>query len=100
MVINFYPEIQTELFIPFLNNVVIGNSFDFWQSWISSQGRTDAFPYGFGMVIPLAVPIYIVKNFLGSTALIIHLTVGFTLLLLDALVLTILIKVSKNIRTA
>jgi uridine kinase len=46
----FSAAIQRDLFEPFLSHPNM-NVIDPWGSWTSSQGRTDAFPYGFVMYL-------------------------------------------------
>jgi uridine kinase len=46
----FSAVIQKDLFEPFLSNPSM-NMIDPWGSWTNSQGRTDAFPYGFVMYL-------------------------------------------------
>lgn len=46
----FSSAIQKDLFDPFLSNPNL-NLIDPWGAWTNSLGRTDAFPYGFGMYL-------------------------------------------------
>ncbi len=50
LLIIFSAAIQRDLFEPFLSHPNM-NVIDPWGSWTSSQGRTDAFPYGFVMYL-------------------------------------------------
>ncbi len=50
LLIIFSAAIQRDLFGPFLSHPNM-NVIDPWGSWTSSQGRTDAFPYGFVMYL-------------------------------------------------
>jgi hypothetical protein len=89
---------QSNLFIPFINNAAQTNNLDIWQSWISVNGRPDAFPYGIGMALPLVTPIYFTSKFISMSAMLTQLIFGFTLLLIDTLALRMIIKVTKNIK--
>ncbi len=73
---------------------------DIWQSWISLKGRSDAFPYGISMALPLAIPIFIISKFLIISSEIAHLVLGSTLFLIDFLALKMITKVTKNYKSA
>jgi uridine kinase len=98
-IISFYPEIHSNLFIPFITHATKITNLDIWQSWISLNGRIDAFPYGIGMAVPLAVPIFVISKFLSITLEIAHLVFGCTLLLIDFLALRMIIKVANNYKS-
>ena len=87
---------HSNLFIPFITNSVQTTNLDIWQSWISINGRSDAFPYGIGMALPLAIPIFVFSKFLSITPELAHLIFGATLFLIDFLALRMIIKVTKN----
>jgi uridine kinase len=90
---------QSNLFIPFINNAAQTNNLDIWQSWISVNGRPDAFPYGIGMALPLITPIYFTSKFMSISAMLTQLIFGCTLLLIDTLALRMIIKVTKDIKS-
>lgn len=46
LVVAVAPVIQLELFSPFLEHTLHHPSWDPWQIWLDSGGRSDAFPYG------------------------------------------------------
>jgi uridine kinase len=96
LIISFYPEIHSNLFIPFITNAVKMTSLDIWQSWISLNGRSDAFPYGIGMALPLAIPIFVISKFLSISSELTHLIIGGLLFLIDFFALRMIIKVTKN----
>jgi uridine kinase len=100
LIFNYYPEIQSKLFIPFIENAVKANNFDIWYSWISNNGRSDAFPYGIGMVVPLIIPIILVSKFLILSDSLIHIIFGGIILAFDAYTLKTLIKVTQNFKSA
>ena len=58
------PEMQTNLFAPFIGQIDI-NIFDPWGSWITSGGRSDAFPYGPFMFLIFAI-VHFILEFSGS----------------------------------
>jgi uridine kinase len=99
LIIIFYPEMQSSLFIPFINNAAQTNNLDIWQSWISLNGRPDAFPYGIGMALPLVTPIYFISKLMSMSVIITQLIFGCTLLLIDTLALRLIIVVTKNIKS-
>ena len=99
LIITFYPEMHSNLFIPFITNSAQTTNLDIWQSWISINGRSDAFPYGIGMALPLAIPIFVFSKFLSITPELAHLIFGATLFLIDFLALRIIIKVTKNYKS-
>jgi uridine kinase len=90
---------QSNLFIPFINNAAQISNLDIWQSWISANGRPDAFPYGIGMALPLVTPIYFTSKFISMSAILTQLIFGCTLLLIDTLALRMIIKVTKDIKS-
>jgi uridine kinase len=100
LIISFYPEIHENLFIPFISNALKMTSLDIWQSWISLNGRSDAFPYGIGMALPLAIPIFVISKFLSISSELTHLIFGGILFLIDFLALMMIIKVTKNYKSA
>jgi uridine kinase len=99
LIITFYPEIHSSLFIPFITNAVQITNLDIWQSWISINGRSDAFPYGIGMALPLAIPIFVYSKFISISLELGHLIFGATLLLIDFLALRVIIKVTRNYKS-
>ncbi len=98
-ILNFYPEIQSAFYIPFINEAIKVHSLDVWQSWISSGGSAVAFPYGLGAFIPLAAPIYIIAKIFPMTELIYHMTLGLTLLFIDTFVLKSIIAETKSFKS-
>ena len=100
LIITFYPEIHSNLFIPFITNAAKITNLDIWQSWISINGRSDAFPYGIGMALPLAIPIFVFSKFLSISSELAHLIFGATLFLIDFLALRLIIKVTKNYKSS
>ena len=90
---------QLNLFIPFINNAAQTDNLDIWQSWVSLNGRLDAFPYGIGMALPLLTPIYFISKFMSMSAILTQLIFGCTLLLIDTLALRFIIVVTKNIKS-
>ena len=90
---------HSNLFIPFITNSVQTTNLDIWQSWISINGRSDAFPYGIGMALPLAIPIFVFSKFLSIPPELAHLIFGATLFLIDFLALRMIIKVTKNYKS-
>lgn len=90
---------QSNLFIPFINNAAQTNNLDIWQSWISLNGRADAFPYGIGMALPLVIPIFFVSKLMSMSVILTQIVFGCTLLLIDTLALRLIIKVTKNLKS-
>ena len=71
----FTSTIQKDLFIPFLDDPNL-NFLDPWTSWLDSDGRPDAFPYGYVMFL-FFVPAILISRFLEIG--LIHLDFGILL---------------------
>ena len=80
LLIVFSSTIQRELFVPFLSNPNM-NVLDPWGAWTDSNGRTDAFPYGFAMYVCF-LPAILVHRILLSFSV----PLDFEILILTTLV--------------
>ena len=59
------PVINTELFIPFINNIFTNFSFDPWTSFLEFGGDVNSFPYGISMLVSY-LPLVLLGNLLDK----------------------------------
>ena len=96
LIVNFIPDIQSELFLPFINHTINNLNFDIWESWLEKGGRTDSFPYGIGMILLTIFPSYLISFLLELTLYEIHIIIGITFLTIDLIIVYVIHKLTNS----
>lgn len=66
------PEIQLNLFSPFIQNFISNPTLDPWTNWVNNSGRLDSFPYGIVMLLYFsifAIPFNVISDSILSVQL-------------------------------
>lgn len=90
LVIGLFPVIHRDLFLPFVSFALNNPSLDIWQSWLDSGGREDAFPYGLGMLIPIATFVMTSELLASVNLSISSIFLGLLIVIYELLVLKLL----------
>lgn len=96
LVFLLFPDIQKNLFLPFLINTIKDPRIDIWQSWIDSGGRLDAFPYGLAMLLPLLAGAFVASLFSMDLLVSSSIVLGLILVATDGTILRSLVTTGSN----